>query len=344
MPLILDLVDPQELQGYVRGIQLEEERNRFQLQNYLPNENIDEIEWRITAADLVQPDAAQVRAWDTEAPIGSRQGARRLMGELPPISKKMRLGEEERLRKRALERGNNTDIVNAIYDDAANLTRAVLARVEMMRGEVLETGQIVINENGVQQTVNFGRTAGHTVSAATKWDVIATATPVADMRSWVQTYIDKNGVAPALALTSSSVIGYLMQNAEIRALASTISGVPGLVTLGTVQQVFAAFGLPPLVPYDTAVRVGGVSTRVTNVKKLTLLPPADEPLGKTFFGTTAEALELQEARAIAADQAPGLISTVHKMDDPVSIWTKVTGIALPTLPNPDLTFTATVLT
>lgn len=344
MALILDLVDPQELQGYVRGVQIEEERNRFQLQNYLPNENIDEIEWRITTADLVQPDAAMIRAWDTESPIGSRQGARRLMGELPPISKKMRLGEEERLRKRALERGSNQEIVNAIYNDAATLTRSVLARIEMARGEVLETGKVIFNENGVQQTVDFGRTAGHTVTAGTKWDVVATATPIADMRSWVQTYIDKNGVAPALALTSSSVIGYLMQSAEIRALATTIAGVPGLVTLGTVQQVFAAFGLPPLVPYDTAVRVAGVSTRVTNVKKLTFLPPADEPLGKTFFGTTAEALELQEANAIASDQAPGMVSTVHKMDDPVSIWTKVAAIALPTLPNPDLTFTATVLT
>ena len=43
MALILDMVDPQELQGFTREIQLEEERNRFVLQNYLPNENIDEI-------------------------------------------------------------------------------------------------------------------------------------------------------------------------------------------------------------------------------------------------------------------------------------------------------------
>ncbi len=52
MALILDLADPQELQGFVRGIQLEQERNRFVLSAYLPNRNIDEIEYSVTRGDL----------------------------------------------------------------------------------------------------------------------------------------------------------------------------------------------------------------------------------------------------------------------------------------------------
>ena len=232
MALILDMVDPQELQGFTREIQLEEERNRFVLQNYLPNENIDEIEYRITRGNLRDTDAAKVRAWDTESPIGSRQGLERIMGELPPISKKIRLGEEERLRRRALERGNNSQMIDAIYDDAAQMARAVVARVEMLRGEALFNATLTINENGVSQSVNFGRKAGHTVTAAILWSSTATATPVADMRSWVQTYIDTNGVAPAFALTSTAVISNLMRNAEIRALATTASGTPGIGRAG----------------------------------------------------------------------------------------------------------------
>jgi hypothetical protein len=344
MALILDLADPQELAGYVRGIQLEEERNRFQLAAYLPNKNIDEIEYRITSGSLRDPDAAQFRAWDTEAPIGNRQGLTRIFGELPPLSKKMRLGEEERLRRRMLDTGDGSGLVDAIYDDARALTRAVTGRVELARGEVLETGALAINENGVVQTVTFGRKAGHTVTAAIKWDVPATATPIADTRSWVQTYIDTNGVAPAFGLTSTQVISALMLITEIRQLANTISGAPSIVTLATVQSVFSAFGLPPFLPYDTTVRVNGTSTRVTNAKKVTFMPPAGEPLGNTFFGTTAEALALTEARAIAQDQAPGMIATNHALDDPVATWTKVAAIALPVEPNPDLTLTALVLT
>lgn len=342
MAIVLDLVDAQELQGYVRGVQLEEERNRFVLSAYLPNDNIDEIEYRVTRGSLRDTDAAKVRAWDTESPIGSRQAAERIMGELPPISKKIRLGEEERLRRRALERASNQVLVDAIYNDAGQMARAVSARVEMLRGEALVNGSLVINENGVAQTVDFGRKASHTVTAATLWSNVASATPVADLRAWVQTYIDTNGIAPAFGLTSTAVISDLLRNAEIRALATTASGVPGLVTIDTVYAVFAAFGIPPLVAYDANTRVDGVQTRITPINKVTLMPPGDEPLGATFWGTTAEALELVEAQAIGTDDAPGMVGTVHKLDDPVSTWTKAAAIALPVLINPDLTFTATV--
>lgn len=342
MTLVLDLVPAQELTGFVRGVQIEEERNRFLLSAYLPNDFIDEIEWRTTLGTLTDTDAATIRAWDTEAPIGKRQGLRRIWGELPPISRKIRLGEEERLRKRKLETGNVASLVNALYDDAAHMARSVLARIEMMRGEALETGMININENGVSQVVDFSRAAGHTVTAATKWD--AGGDVVADLRSWTQTYIDTNGVAPAFALTSTKVITTMMTNNSLRQLATAVSGTPGLITLATVQTILQAFGLPPVVPYDTNVRIAGVQTRVTNQKKLTLMPPDGEPLGATLFGTTAESLELIEARALQQSDAPGMVATIHKLDDPVSTWTKAACIAMPVLPNPNLTLTALVLT
>lgn len=343
MALILDLVPPQDLVGYVRGIQIEEDRNKFVLSAWLPNVNIDEIEWRITTGQLNLPDAAMVRSWDTEAPIGGRQGLSRLMGELPPISQKMRLGEEERLRRRKLENSAFTGIVDAVYNDAKTLTLAVLSRLEMFRGEVIEFGTITINENGVAgPVIDFGRSGTHTVAAATKWDV--GGNPVTDLRAWVQTYINTNGVPPAAILTSSQAIGAMLTNQAIRDLLNTGLGSPALVTVESVQAILQAFGLPPLVPYDTNVRVAGALTNILNPKKLFLMPPADEPLGNTFFGTTAESLVLQEASQIAGADAPGLVATLHSEDDPVSTWTKVACIGLPTLPNPNLTFTATVLT
>jgi len=344
MVMVLDLADPQELLGYTRGIQEELEANRFTLNQYLPNDFIDEIEFRITQGNLRDADAAKIRAWDTESPIGSRQGLSRIWGELPPISKKIRLGEEERLRKRALERGENSALVDAIYDDAAQMARAVIARVELLRGEALFNAQLVINENGVKQTVDFGRKAEHSVTAATLWSNAATATPVANMRAWTEAYIDTNGSAPAFALTSNKVLSDLLLNNEIRQLAYNVGGgtVPSFTTPETVNSVFRAFGLPEIRTYDAKARVDGVQTRITPERQIVLMPSADEPLGATLFGETAESMELVEARAIDQDQAPGLVATVHKLDDPVSTWTKVAGIALPVLVNPDLTFRANV--
>ena len=343
MTLILDLVDPQELIGYVRGFQMEQENNTFRLSAYLPNDPIDDIEYRITQGALRMPDAAKVRAWDTESPIGSRQGLTRLFGELPPMSKKIRLGEEERLRKRKLETGDGSAIVNAIYDDAAAMTLAVLSRIEMMRGEVLETGKIAINENGVVMTVDFGRKSAFTAQAATKWDQ-ANSDPIADYQTWVQAYLDENGEMPAQGLTSQKVLNSLITNDAMRGYVGRGSYVPGRITAAEARQVFADFDLPPLVAYDSKVRVDGVQTRILSDKKITFVPQPNSGLGGTLFGTTAEAITLQEARAIGGGDAPGLIATVHALDDPVATWTKVAGIALPTFINPNLTFTAQVLT
>lgn len=342
MALIYDLVDVQELQGYVRAIQLEEDRNRFVLSQYLPNKFVGEIEWRAATGTLRDQDAAVVRAWDTESPIGNRQGISRIFGELPPISKKIRLGEEERLRRQALDRGSNTELVDALYDDAGNMARAVLARIEMLRGELLFNASMTINENGVSQTVNFGRSGSHVVTAGTLWSNTATATPVSDIRTWVSVYIATNGVAPAFILASTDVVSNLLLNAQIRTLAASAAGTPALVTVDTVQTVLQAFGLPPIVTYDVNTRIAGVATRVTPANKIVLMPPANEPLGETVFGTTAEALELAGAAQINIDQTPGLVSVVEKTFDPVATWTKAAAVALPIMPNPNLTLTATV--
>lgn len=349
MVMILDLVDPQELLGFARTAMMEEERNRLTLSNYLPNvDNVDgDIEFRIVQGNLRDQDAATVRAWDTEAPIAGRQGVKKLMGELLPVSRKIRLGEEERLRLRGLQRGQigsaNQQMLDAIFDDAANMAKAVANRFELFRGEVLEKATVTLNENGVAPpVVDFGRKAGHTVTAGTLWSDTTNSDPVSNMMTWVQTYIDSNGVPPAFALTSTAVIANVMRNAKIKALIGVAVGGPQLITVDLVNQTFQAFGLPPLIPYDTVVRVNGTQTRPIAANKLILMPPAGEPLGATLFGTTAEAIKMAEARAIGQDQVNGLVAVPLEEGDPVATWTLATAVGFPVLANPDLTFTATV--
>jgi hypothetical protein len=274
MALVFDLVDPQELVGYVRGVQLEQERNRFTLAAFLPNRNIDEIEYRITQGTLQMAESATVRAWDTESPIGSRQGLRRMFGELPPMSRKIRLGEEERLRK---------------------------------------------------------------------WDVDG-SDPISYLQALQELYNDENGETPGYLLTSRKVLTTLLANTAVRGYVGRGSYVPGSITIPDLNAVLDAYDLPPIVTYDTKVRVGGAQVRVTNQKMATFLPANAGDLGNTTFGTTAEALDLTEARAIANDQAPGMVAVVLKTDEPVATWTKAVAVGLPLIANPNLTLTSTVLT
>ncbi len=343
--LLYDLHDQNELTGYVRGALDEVNRNRFVLSRILPNENIDDIEYRATRGGLQDQDAATVRAWDTESSIASRQGISRIMGELPPISRKIPLTEEQRLRKRKLETGSAAGLVKAIFDDAANMARACAARVELLRGEALYTGAINLNENGFVASIPMGRNALHDPAAlagAAKWDAPTTATPVANLRSWIKTYRDTNGVDPGAVLLSQDAIDYLLLNSEIRGLFTTLSGIPSAVPPDQLARVLSAYGIPPLVPYDVKVRVNGSQVRVIPNNRVILVPPAGEPLGKTFCGTTAEALELAEAKQIAQDEVPGMVAVVEKTFDPVQTWTKAVCIALPVMINPDLTFAVQV--
>jgi hypothetical protein len=337
--LIYDLAEPQELLGFVRNLPFSD----FTLNQILPDDLLDDIEYRFTRSDLVDQDVAPYRAWDAEAAIGSRQGLARIMGEIPPLSKKIRLGEEQRLRLRSLQLGGDTGaLVDQIFDDAGAMTRAVQARVELARGRAIYDGKFVVNENGFIQTLDFGIPGTHRVTPAVVWSTSATATPIADMMTWTQLYVDDNGFPPGYALTSTAVLNNLLKVAEVRTYAASLAGTPQMVARPVLDQVVANFGLPPIVVNDEVVRVSGASTRVIPSDRFVYLPPTSENLGRTFYGITAEALELAAAGQIVASQAPGIVAVVDKTFDPVATWTKAAAVAIPIIANPKQIITADV--
>lgn len=345
MLLNTDYVDPAELTGYARAAAQDLEINRFTLSRWLPHRTIDDLLFRFTAGGEGLTEAATFRAYDAESPIAARPGVTRVTGELPPISRKIRLGEYDRLRN---ARASDERIREALLDDTARMARAVAARLELARGEALVSGQLALSENGVIATVNFGRAAGHTVTAAILWSTVATAVPVQDMLSWQQTYIDANGEPPGAAVTSTQVLGYMLRNAELRGLLAANGVTPSVATQSGLNAVLQAYGLPPIYTYDARVSVAGVATRPIAINRFLFLPAPVEPtsvdgtdLGAVLLGTTAEAMELGYGLASGVEQ-PGLVAGAYVTQDPVAVWTKASAIGLPVLANPNLSFAATV--
>lgn len=344
MLLNTDYADPTELTGYGRAALQDLEINRFTLSRWLPHRPIDDLMFRFTAGGEGLTEAATYRAFDTESPIAARPGVTRVSGELPPISRKIRLGEYDRLRS---ARDADGRIREAILDDAARMTRAVAARLELARGEALATGRLVLAENGVIATVDFGRAAGHTVTAATPWSTIASSKPILDLISWIQTYVDENGEPPGAIVTSTQVMSYLLQSAEIRGLLAANGVTPSIASATGLNTALQAYGIPPVVVYDARVKVGGVSQRVIPANRVLLLPAPVDPnsvdgtdLGAVLLGTTAESLEL--AYGLAPGEQPGVVAGAYRTEDPVAVWTKAAAIGLPVLANPNLSFSAQV--
>lgn len=333
--ILADYIDPVTLTGYARTAVADWDANRFTLSGILPEKLVNDLDFRFSRGSSALLDAATFRSYDTESPIAKRAGKVRVSGELPPISRKIRLNEYDRLKLRNAD----SDIVSEIYGDARNLAGMIGARLEMARGEALYTGKIILNENGVSATIDFGRTAGHTVTAGTLWSVVASADPIADLVTWRDTYIATNGVRPGSMLISSTTEGYLLRNAAIRNMFASLVGSPSRVSVAQLQAVLADYGLPPYSLYDVQVSVNGSATQVIPSNRVVMLPAGGEPLGETFFGVTAEALEIP---GVASAGAAGIVAMNMKDTDPVAVWTKAAAIALPILANPDLTFAATV--
>jgi hypothetical protein len=355
--MIFDLVDPVELTEYVRAYNDETLRARFVLEQILPNRELPDLEYRLRTGGLTDVDVAEFRAWDTPPPMTGRPGITRKRGELPPVSRQIPLLEEEGLRLRALETGSDNPIVDAIFDDAARMMRAVQGRIELARGDVLTDGIVTINENGVNLTVDYGVAAGHlpVLAGAAQWTTAnaATATPITNLLAWLETYKTDTGTLPRGIMMPRSRLAALAVNLEVRQYAQAgAATTTARVNMATIGEIFAEFGIPPLMGlgadptgdpfYDVSVRVNGTLTRVIPEDKVVFVPPADEPLGNTFYGLTAEAVRLIERNKITAQDAAGVVALVLQNDNPVQTFTLATAIALPAIANPELIFTADV--
>lgn len=338
-----DFVDPATLTGFVREIPFGD----LALERLLPSEAVPDTQFRYEVGQLVDVDAAEYRVFDTPAPIADRPGRSRKGGALPPISRKMGLTEEDILRLNYMQTRDASGMIRAIYDDAARVTRAVQVRLELARGEALNTGKLTLNENGVVATVDYGRSSGHNIvlTGSNLWTDTTNSTPITNLRAWHQTYIDDNGIEAGAILMSSTAVNNMLLNAEVRNLVANINGAsPNLITRTQLDQVLGSFNLPPIVVVDTKYRVAGTPTRVIPANRVVFVPPTSEldTFGKTLYGVSATAMHLNAIGRLAASAAPGIVAVVLTDEDPVKTWTKSDALAIPLIANPDLTLAATV--
>lgn len=343
MTLWTDLITPAELTGFARAAQEDVERKKGTLARWLPNMSVPDIVVRTIVNEDGTGALAKYRAFDAETPIASGGKATRKVWELLPLDLKERVGEYDQLR----QRGNTAEamILGGIKNAAKRVTNAVLDRLEVARGQAIDTGALTIDENDVKQTMPFGRPAGNTVTAGTLWS--GAANVIGDLITWCDAYAAvNNGAYPGAIVTSKRVVAAMQRNADIRGLVATTGGTPGIVSIEALNAVLAAYGLPPIVIYDRKIR----GQNVLPDNKVYLLPPAgptstqnpdEAALGATFYGETLEASE-PEYSLEGADQ-PGLVVGAWKTKDPIGVWVHSNAIAQPVLVNPVASMVATVL-
>ncbi|MFJ4768457.1 major capsid protein [Streptomyces uncialis] len=340
MQLITEYATPAELTGYAREALRDREENQFSLNRWLPNDTIHDLVYRFNRGGGGLVEAAVFRAFDAESDIGSRSGAARVTGELPPISRKYPLGEYDQIKMRNVD-SQAAEIRDAMETDAIKGVAAIAARAELARGDAIFNGSITLAENNVAAGVDFGRKASHSVTAAIPFSSTETSLAYDYFMSWLDVYNDTNGDLPAATLVSRKGYNFLRRNKQIRELAYRgASTAPTVLTRDDLNNILGDFDIPPVVIYDAKVNVGGTATRVTPEDKLAFLPAPGDALGKTLWGVPVEA---NDPRYGLAGDAAGVAVGAYKSEDPQTVWTRATAIVLPVLGAPDLTFVADVL-
>jgi hypothetical protein len=337
MALIARDYDNIRLTGFVRNIP---QRPGIALNQILPDLGVNSRTFRIRSVTDTNGEA-QFRNWDTPSPVTSRPGFSEKVGSLPPISEAMIIGEDERLGiyERVLSGDYDDQVEAVIFDDAARLVRRVRNRVETARAQVLTTGAFTVaGENGLYLGADFEVPAinligGHaSTTAALNWLTDPTADIIGEIRTIRERALDEHGEDLATMTVSSTVASAMLLNDDIRNLLSASGVTPSLVTPAARDTVLTAHGLPRIQEYNYMVN----GTRLIDAETVIFTPaPSVTEFGRTEWGTTAEALELDLA---FADQ-PGLVGMVMRSEDPVQVKTQVAGITMPVLHRPELLYT-----
>lgn len=325
---------------------LETQLSSFQLPAWLPNVDNFGLTYNFNINVLQVTDAATFRAFDTEAPFGRVPGSQQRSGQLPPISRKLRITEYDQLRV-----ANQPDAIGLKEEDYAERVGAQIgARLALAQGQVVETGLITLAENNLSFTIDFGRSGGNTVTAGTLWSTIS-APAVTDLTNWKATYVALNGYPPAVAMMSSAIMAALQKNTSVilAATGQAAANAPLIISQAQVRAFFVDYGFGRIVLNDDVVAVAGATTRIIGSTKLVWLPEsggvslggAGGTLGSTDFGIPSEALDSKYG--IADGDKPGLFAAALDSDDPSGLNVLGSAIALPVLSAANATFAAAVI-
>jgi hypothetical protein len=343
MALWTDVIDPATLTGYARASLADYEARKGTLARWLPNREVADVVVRFVAGSTGLTEIAKFRAYDAEPEVGKSNAGKRVTLELPALGQNIPVSEYQQLRSR---NASDEQLLNSILKTTDAVTRAVADSIERLRGIVLDTGRATINQDNFKSDDDFGRPAGHTVTAAAPWST-AGVSRLADLEAWVDTYIAANGEAPGSMVMSQRVFRALASGSEFST--QLLNGGSRPATAQDVRNIVSSAGLPDIYIYDRQVNVGGVTTRVLSNDKLLLLPAPVDPndgegseLGATFWGQTLTASEL--SWGIADGEQPGIVTGVYRAEKPPVIAEVISdAIALPVLANASLSFSADVL-
>jgi len=346
MPTIYDLVTAANVASYV--IESASNQVPFLGATLFPSKKKAglELSWIKGANGL--PVALTPSVFDAKAPVRDRMGVSEVKTEMPFFREAMRIGEQDRQNLMNLLATNNSALyethVNRIYDDVGQLVKGADVQPERMIMQLLSTGKIAINANGVPLDYNYGLKdeRKEVLTGTAKWSDAA-STPLVDIQRWQDTVEDATGTRPTNGIMTRKTFGYLLKHEGIRKAITPLGGEFMVLTDAKLKDFLQnTLGLSVAVYNKKFIDEAKVAKGFFPDDVFTLLPSGT--LGNTYYGTTPEEADLLTG-STAADVKivnTGVAVTTVKEPHPVNVQTIVSEIVMPSFESIDNIFIATV--
>lgn len=332
---VLDLFSQKEILNYLK----ERKYPAMMGEELFPEVKKQSLEFDMLTNKSTTPVIASVHGFDTESEIGQREAQKKTI-ELALVKRKMQLKEKEII---ALENPRNDAekeyLMKSVYNDIDSLVESIRARAEKMRMDVISSGKIILDENGLTASIDYGVPDEH--KATINWSDSATADPIGDIMAWVNTMDEK----PTRAITSNSILAKILANDNVK---SALFGKTStrIATTGELNAYLESLELPKIYTYDRKYRkleANGLYTkhRYFPEDKFVMLP--SETLGETIYGPTAEEIRLQRDPSVDVKSVGKIFACIYEEgQDPVSTWEKAVATVLPAFNCADDVFQADV--
>ena len=286
------------------------------------------------------PVELKASAFDVQTTFRDRISVETRTQSMPFFKEGMKIDEKIRQQILNISAGGNSAImkplINNIFDDTTNLLKGARVVRERMAMELISTGTININSNGVALSYDYGIDNDHQkVSAETNWNDTENSKPLEEMSEWVDEFKIRYGIDLGYAVMTSKTFSYLKNNKGlIKQIYPTISDPNGLMIRNEqVRQIVReTTGLEVIINDNIyATQVQGSNKKFFPDNIISFLPTGGV-LGNMVFGTTPEEIDLLN-NALTSTKVSitdtGVAVKNKILDDPVNIETIVSQICLP---------------
>ncbi len=304
--------------------------------------------WQSIAAEYQIPMMAQYHSFDTIS-----QKTFRVPVDTYNIEKgliKVKINQSERMRALLRSGVNKDEMYDYVLNDGIRLADQVFTRSKVAKNELMATGQITINENNLNLTVDYGVTAAQ---KAFTLDLSASA----DIPAQIQDIVDAalasgqiiTGIMTAkknlskmrkneslqIAINGTYASGALVRQSALEAYLSDEFGISTIITNDMTYGADATFGEDgrPIIQTERYFPDNVVTFFCANNG------------GRVGTGLWGDPPEVDAARFMdvkSSAVSPYVYVSQWTENDPAVLWTKASGLFMPVLYNPSSLWIATV--